>query len=690
VSFLAPLFLLGGAAVVAPILFHLIRRSTRRRTVFGSLMFLTPSPPPRTRRRRLENWLLLLLRCLALMALALAFTRPFFRRTNPDPSTAAPARRRVVLLDVSASMRRGSLGAEARAKALAAARAAQPGDQLQFMTFARRVETVLSFAEWNAASVGERSALAAARLGAVEPGWTSTRLGDALTRAAEALAAVEGPGLKDVLLVSDLQEGARLEGLQGFEWPKGVGLSVDPVRLKRGNAGLLWAPEEATKGVHRNHPRVRVLNTADNGKDQFMIRWSGDKGLSGSMSVYVPAGQSRVFAIPAGTNGPGPSKIELVGDDEPFDNTLFLAPRLASPTTILYFGDESPTNARAPLFFLKNALADTAGRAFQVVASPSSGNPTDEEWARAALFVMTRTPSSSALARLREKTMAGRTVIAVATDSSLGPALSTLSGIGGVALEEAVAGDATLGDIDFRHPLFAPFADPKYSDFTKVHFWRHQRLTPSAPPQARIIARFDQGDPAVLELPVGKGRVILVTSGWHPADSQLALSSKFVPLLYSLIDVAGAAEPAPAQYFTGDSVAVPTGLDGPVTLRMPDGSSRPVESGATKVDLATTPGLYAFEAGGLTRVFAVNLDPAESRTSPVPVDDLERLGAPSSSTTVAPPASAAGAAVTPADQEGRQKLWRPLLVAALVVLAGESLLAGRIVRGGGTEQMEAA
>ena len=69
-SFLTPLFLLGGLALALPVIFHLIRRTTRERTVFSSLMFLLPTPPRLTKRSRLEHWLLLLLRCLALALLA--------------------------------------------------------------------------------------------------------------------------------------------------------------------------------------------------------------------------------------------------------------------------------------------------------------------------------------------------------------------------------------------------------------------------------------------------------------------------------------------------------------------------------------------------------------------------------------------------------------------------------------------
>ena len=79
-SFLTPFYILGLAAVAAPIIFHLIRRSPRGEVPFSSLMFLSPTPPRLTRRSRLDNWLLLLLRAAALSLLAFAFARPFLRQ----------------------------------------------------------------------------------------------------------------------------------------------------------------------------------------------------------------------------------------------------------------------------------------------------------------------------------------------------------------------------------------------------------------------------------------------------------------------------------------------------------------------------------------------------------------------------------------------------------------------------------
>ena len=71
-NFLAPLFLIGALAVAGPVIYHLVRRTTRERLPFGSLLFLQPSPPRLSQRHRFEHILLLILRCLALALLALS------------------------------------------------------------------------------------------------------------------------------------------------------------------------------------------------------------------------------------------------------------------------------------------------------------------------------------------------------------------------------------------------------------------------------------------------------------------------------------------------------------------------------------------------------------------------------------------------------------------------------------------
>src|SRR5438034_4548362 len=157
-SFLTPLFLLGALAVALPVIFHLIRRTSREKTLFSSLMFLMPTPPRVTRRSRLENIFLLILRCVVLCLLALGFARPFIQRpVQADPKSGA-AKKILILIDTSASMRRDNLWPEARAKATEIVRQASPIDQLALFTFDRQVNRLIDFEQWSGMGVNERVA----------------------------------------------------------------------------------------------------------------------------------------------------------------------------------------------------------------------------------------------------------------------------------------------------------------------------------------------------------------------------------------------------------------------------------------------------------------------------------------------------------------------------------------------------
>jgi hypothetical protein len=134
-SLLTPLYILGLSAIVAPIVLHLIRRSPRGEVPFSSLMFLSPTPPSVTRRSRLDHWLLLLLRATALALLAFAFARPFLRQAALRDNGEVPRRRIALLIDTSASMRRGDLWSQAKAKASRVIADCQPTDQLALFSF---------------------------------------------------------------------------------------------------------------------------------------------------------------------------------------------------------------------------------------------------------------------------------------------------------------------------------------------------------------------------------------------------------------------------------------------------------------------------------------------------------------------------------------------------------------------------
>lgn len=697
-SFLTPLFLLGGLAVALPVVFHLIRRTTRERTRFSSLMFLQPTPPRLTRRSRIEDWLLLLLRCLVLALLAFGFARPFLKGPQAAEPVASAARPRVILLDTSASMQREGLWADAVKRVESLVGEAGPQDAVAVFTFDRQVTPLVTFEQWAGTPAGERASLVARRLGEVTPGWASTQLGVALTRASETLVEREADGVIErgrIIVVSDLQEGSHLETLQAYEWPKGIEVVLSGVSARRaGNAGLQWVSDAngsvVSSGASEDAVRVRVSNAADSGQEQFKVGWASAEGgaVEGeAINVYVPPGQSRivVMAIP-GTNavtGRIPDRLVLQGDAEAFDNTVFVPPVQVARSQVLYLGSEAATDSRQPRYFLERAVPSTRRTVVEIVARPATAASVAAEWDAAQLYVVTEAFPEAVAEALRTRIQSGRTALFVPKTPAAASSLAAVLEIPSIVVSEGEPENyAMLSQIDFQHPLFLPFADSRFNDFTKLHFWKYRRFDISGIPGARVVARFDRGDPALVEVPLGKGRVLILASGWNPEDSQWALSTKFVPWIMALLEWSGGVAPSAAAYVVGDAIPVSAWGDAvPAAGEIvgPDGTPSPLATGTTAFTATSRPGLYRRAGDTTGRSIAVNVDPVEGRTVPLAADELERLGAPASSTEgIAKPKAAKNDLVSPdsASAEGRQKLWWWFLVATVPLLLLESAIAG--------------
>jgi len=201
-------------------------------------------------------------------------------------------------------------------------------------------------------------------------------------------------------------------------------------------------------------------------------------------------------------------------------------------------------------------------------------------------------------------------------------------------------------------------------------------------PAARALARFENGDAAVVEKTLGKGSLVVLASGWNPADSQLARSSKFVPLMTALLE---RHDPRPFEaenHLVGDRVALPAlGDDGkPLVVHQPSGVLVSLSPGTASFAETDQPGVYTIDTRAGARAFAVNLDPAESKTSPLPVETLEQFGCRLVNPARKPLDREQLRQMHNAELEGRQKLWRWLILAAISVLILETWLAGRIKR----------
>ena len=138
-TFLAPFYLLVGAAAVVPLLLHLLRRNISSRVDFPAARYLARAEQEHSRSLRLRNLLLMLLRVLLILALAFAAARPFVAGLGVGHGPTALA----IVLDNSLSTTAVTGGTPTFARLRDATRAllsaATPGDRLWLVTADGRV-----------------------------------------------------------------------------------------------------------------------------------------------------------------------------------------------------------------------------------------------------------------------------------------------------------------------------------------------------------------------------------------------------------------------------------------------------------------------------------------------------------------------------------------------------------------------
>jgi hypothetical protein len=206
-----------------------------------------------------------------------------------------------------------------------------------------------------------------------------------------------------------------------------------------------------------------------------------------------------------------------------------------------------------------------------------------------------------------------------------------------------------------------------------------------------VLARFENGDPAVVEWRVGKGSVYVLTSGWHPSDSQLARSWKFVLLVSRLIDGGRRGRPDRVYFVVNEPVPIgeQTIGDKNVTITKPDGTKVVVSAKEGTFVGTDQPGVYSLTDDDGAELFAVNLDPLESRTAAVGAETLEQFGC----RLVGPNAVAENHQrrqyLHDMQLESRQKLWQWLVLSALGLVVAETWLAGRAAKPTLTEEVPA-
>lgn len=668
-GFLVPAFLAGLAALLVPLVLHLRHRERDRPFRFPSLMFLRRIPIRTARRRRITDWLLLALRVSVLAALVGAFARPFLGRAETGGG-AVPARAVVILLDRSLSMGYRGVWPAALDSARAAIGSLAPADRAALVLFDVEAEVAQPL-------TGDRGALLGALTNAA-PVTRGTRYAAGLRAARQLLAGAEGQR-GEVVVITDLQRSG-LTGLAGLELP--ADLQVRPISVapsRRGNSALIGAEVQRVPDGERSTLLVsarvssRELTTPRHARLTLMLNGRP----AGVRDVTLPADGSLAVAFDAVPLPTGRARgtIALDADDLPGDDTFrFVVPAEDALRVLLL----RPGDAGAEeTLYLERALG--IGREPRIVIERRPAGALDPRALRGAAAVIlfdAPLPAGSASGTLDAWVRAGGGLVVAAGRRIAARGVSAGSLLPGSVrgeIERTEDRGGTIGEVSLEHPIFTPFRDAAGA-LGAARFLRYPRL--DTVPGATVLARFDDGAAALLEMPRGSGRAVLLGIPLDALNGDFPLQPAYLPFLRRLAIFAAGHDPVPLWRITGESGLLPEGVREPVIGTPAGALLRPApDSGRRAMPFAESGFYEVFEgraAGEPREVVAVNPPPAESDLTPADARELllgVRRGDSLHTAAAAPP--------TTAEREGRQRLWRILLALAALLLLFETVVANR-------------
>lgn len=674
-GFLAPLFFAGLAALAIPVLIHLIQRERKNVVQFPSLMFVRRIPYSSIRRRRIHNWTLLLLRLAAIALIVAAFARPFFRGTTLT-AAAGGARDIVILLDRSYSMGHGDQWARAKRAATDAVTSMSTGDRATLVLFATGAEVAVQPTDDRARLQSE--------INATELSAAATRFGPALKLAGSLLAASNFPR-REVVIVSDFQRGAWSPG-DGLRLPAGTVLT--PVTVQADAArNLAVAPVSVQREQVSGQDRVTItggiLNRSAEVVNDVPVALELDGHVAQTVRVSLQPHSAASATFPPVTltavNTRGTVRI---GDDAlARDNVFHFV--LSPPRPVSVVVVNGGRSSRDQALYLTRALAIGDNPRFEA-ATRTSDDLTDDMLARTRVVIMNDASPNDALStRLKRFVAAGGGLLVVYGSQAAWPASAAefLPATAAGSVDRSRGSAGALGGLEYGHAVFEPFRAPRSGDFAAARFYGYRSVTPTE--GAQVLARFDDGAPAVVEKTVGRGRVLLWTSTLDMFWNDLALKPVYLPFVHQLARHLADHRERSSWGIVGQVIDLSQEGD-PSRARValaPSGGRLPLEGEQGRVLELTEQGFYEVREQGrqaeLITVAAANVDLAESdRTAVDPAEIVTAVAGSAAATT----STGAPSIIPDAAQERSQGIWWYLLFAGILLLTAESLLAHKLSR----------
>ncbi len=717
-----PLLQFGIAAASLPILIHLLNRRKYREMRWAAMRFLVAALRKNQRRVKVEQWLLLLIRTLVVLLVVSAMAKPFLESLG---AISLPGQRthRVLVLDGSMSMAYvpADKNRFEQAKSLAAqlVRDSRRGDVLSIILMGDPPRVVVGDAS---PSANQAEVLKEVDAIALSHGGTDLV---ATFAAVDRVLEVSTVPRKEVIFLTDLQAASWRKGGDGADALRRATAKLEArhaqsVVIDLGKDGgdnrAVTDLRLETPVVTANGPAPKVIATVRNfgpkAAHDLKARLLIDGQLGPDQSVpELGVGADATFAFLPNFATPGDHLVEVRIDDDPLpiDNRRRIAvPVREALAVLLVDGSPKAEPFQAETDYLAQALSPeekSAGSPSQirttVVNESQLGTRDLAPFDAVALCNIAQfTPAEVATLDAYLKQGGGVVVFGgdqVVADNynqqlfAAGKGLLPAELVGIVGDAKANQGAFDLDAKDYKHPIVNPFQGAPANVLAgltgaKTRQYHKLKVPDDRRSMAQVALAFETGDPAVIEMPRHRGKVIQVATSADVGWTSWPLHPSYPPIMEAIILEAASGRIAERNVRVGQPLdqALPAAAAGAsVEVTRPDEARQP-----SKVKAAGDVSLFHFEETDLSgayrarigpplaveALFAANPDPAES--DPAKLDRVALAEA--------VPGWKFAYFTNWRDLTGnsaavarRGELHRPLLYALLVMLIVESIAAWR-------------
>lgn len=596
--------LLAATGTAIPVLIHLFGRPRPRLVRVPSLMLLGAAHRERHTRARLRRIVALILRCLAIILLALMLAAPV-TRSRWLAGLARPLGGVAVIADTSASMaacvdgkRPVEVAREAMRTVLDAVPAGPP--------------CVVASASSRAHVLAASDPTQLARR--IVPTGSRGRLDAAV---AHVLRECSAAPPATVFVLSDLQ---RTSFCSMARMPRS-----SPARVIAVDCGVGVRTNRAVTRLRadrrvmvRGRPlvidaRVEAWGAGDDPRVPLSVVHAGE--VEASQGV-MPSAQAPAYAalelLPRAA-GPFVREVALPADNMPRDDARWFATVVRQRLGVVVVGGQERTRfVRAAL----DPFDEGDPRSVVRVIRASAADLEEALRPHPDAIVLTGALPTGGLSAVREALSDGVGILVFA-----GPAMASGTGqLVDLGVDAVAVGEVrehedgrALGELATRRPPLAAFAEPGAGDLQAARFTTTRALTVNDR-SAAVLARFDDGSPALVEIAEGRGRALVFATSADDAWSDLSRLPAFVPLMHRLVEDLGA--PAAGEILAGapGEVAVGPAGEREIEVRRVGGEALRVSVG-DGVWRVTPERAGAYEVrsrGRTTAAFAVNVDRAEA------------------------------------------------------------------------------